>query len=952
VGGQGATGSAAGRRRHRDGPQGPQARELAGRAAVTGARVVRREGYRFHAGDALVGADGWRAWSYRVKVPRGRPWLRALEGVSPVGVVLHLADVREDATLVLEPRGPGLARAVVPLQGVLEGRPARLWKGQVTVRRVSTATPVPSGKTEDDFPAAAYGPDGTLWVAYISYTVRDEKRRVEYMAIPTPPKNFRAFYTPEFADQLFVRPYRGGKWGAPVAVTGPGEDLTRCAVAVEGNGTVWVLYSAGRRGNFDLYARPLVPQGGAGAEPRLGPEKRLTRNPGPDLAPVLCTGPDGHLYGTYQAWRKEGGPRDGSATTGRWLRCRDGRWDTWERPGQGAGGGNEWYPCVAAGPRGCAVAHDVYQAGDYDVRLDEWDGKGAASGRTVAGSDRFEARPSAVYDAAGRLWVAYEEGPEHWGKDYGAFSAKGSPVYKDRGVRVVCLQGGKLFRPAAPPTPARVWRKTCYAHPQLGIDGKGRLWLTYRQNFGVARTTPFGPYWLTFARRLDGDRWSEPVEIHHSDGMLDQRPVLLPHKAGGLLVVHGADGRCSAPEQVRSRVYLNYVDLPGEPAEPKLVPHEPGARGAATARQAAEERAAIKRMRAYRLEAGGRAYRLLRGEFHRHTDVSYDGGADGSLEDMVRYAVDAAGLDWVGNGDHDNGRGREYPWWLTQQLGDAYHVPGSFTPMFSYERGIKYPNGHRNCLFAKRGVMTLPRLKPLEEDADEDEAAPQDTKMLYRYLKELGGICAAHTSATRMGTDWRIHDAEAEPVVEIYQGERMSYEAEGAPRAGYEPKSGRLPANLGGWYPKGFVSRALEKGYRLGFQASSDHHSTHMAYCVVLAERWDRAGILDAVKRRHCYGATDNILLDVRSGQYLMGDEFRAAGAPALQVHAVGTGRLAKIDVLRDSKVVATLRPDGAAYRGAWTDPAPAAGTHYYYVRVLQEDGEVAWASPMWITRD
>jgi hypothetical protein len=27
----------------------------------------------------------------------------------------------------------------------------------------------------------------------------------------------------------------------------------------------------------------------------------------------------------------------------------------------------------------------------------------------------------------------------------------------------------------------------------------------------------------------------------------------------------------------------------------------------------------------------------------------------------------------------------------------------------------------------------------------------------------------------------------------------------------------------------------------------------------------------------------------------------------------------------------------------------PAAGVHYYYVRVQQVDGQLAWASPMWI---
>src|SRR5439155_3985455 len=282
-------------------------------------------------------------------------------------------------------------------------------------------------------------------------------------------------------------------------------------------------------------------------------------------------------------------------------------------------------------------------------------------------------------------------------------------------------------------------------------------------------------------------------------------------------------------------------------------------------------------------------YRILRGEFHRHTEISWDGGADGSLEDMFRYGIDAADLDWIGNGDHDNGAGREYSWWLVQKFTDAFHVPGAFTPMFTYERSVSYPHGHRNCLFARRGIRTLPRLAPPAGEKSLGGVHPDDTKMLYRYLKELDGVCASHTSATGMGTDWRDNDPAVEPIVEIYQGDRMSYEMEGAPRAGYDPQSGQLPANIAGWRPLGFIDRALrDKGFKLGFQSSSDHWSTHISYCVALAERPDREAILDAMKKRHCYGATDDILLDVRSGGHLMGDEFKAAGAPALEVNVVG----------------------------------------------------------------
>jgi hypothetical protein len=485
--------------------------------------------------------------------------------------------------------------------------------------------------------------------------------------------------------------------------------------------------------------------------------------------------------------------------------------------------------------------------------------------------------------------------------------------------------------------------------PQIGIDGKGRVWLSYRQNFGSRYTTHGGNYWLDFVRRLDGDRWSEPIEVHHSDGLLDSRPVLLPHSGGGLVVLHNTDGRHTTPQTLDNQIYLSVIDLPGDPVAPKLAAHEPGKKDPKLVKEAQEEQAAVKRMHDYRIEVGGKKYQPLRGEFHRHTEISWDGAADGSLEDMFRYGIDCAAMDWIGNGDHDSGGGREYTWWLIQKLTAAYHVKDRFTPMFTYERSVSYPMGHRNCMFAKRGIRCLPRLAA-EPGAAVGGVHPDDTKMLYHYLKELDGICASHTSATGMGTDWRDNDPMVEPIVEIYQGDRMSYEVEGAPRAGYDPKSGKQPANIAGWFPAGFIDHALrDKGYRLGFQSSSDHWSTHISFCIALAERHDRAAILDAMKKRHCYGATDNIVRDVRSGGHLMGDEFKTSSAPALELGIMGTAPIAQIDILKDSEVVTSIKPGKPDYKGTWTDPKPSAGVHYYYVRVQQSDGQLAWASPMWI---
>jgi hypothetical protein len=289
---------------------------------------------------------------------------------------------------------------------------------------------------------------------------------------------------------------------------------------------------------------------------------------------------------------------------------------------------------------------------------------------------------------------------------------------------------------------------------------------------------------------------------------------------------------------------------------------------------------------------------------------------------------------------------------LTQKFTDAYHVGKAFTPIFCYERSVAYPMGHRNLLFVRRGIRTLPRL---HEAVKEKSVVPNgnihadDTKMLYRYLKELDGICASHTSATSMGTDWRDNDPVVEPIVEIYQGDRMSYEKEEAPRAGYDPKSGNKPANIAGWFPQGFINLALDKGHRFGFQSSSDHISTHISYCVALVEAPGREGVVAALKKRHCYAATEDILVEVKSGDHIMGDEFKTTAAPKVEIKVAGTKPLAKVEVVKDSDVLETFKPGKRDYNGTWTDPKPGKGVHYYYIRVQQEDGELAWGSPMYI---
>jgi hypothetical protein len=156
------------------------------------------------------------------------------------------------------------------------------------------------------------------------------------------------------------------------------------------------------------------------------------------------------------------------------------------------------------------------------------------------------------------------------------------------------------------------------------------------------------------------------------------------------------------------------------------------------------------------------------------------------------------------------------------------------------------------------------------------------------------------------------------------------------------------------------VWNALEKGYRLGFEVSSDHYSSHISYGMVYATEPSRVAIVEAFRKRHCYGANDNIVLDVRCGEHMMGDVFELGGKPELRIHAIGTRPIARLSIIRGvgssaPTYVYDAQPNQQEINLSWTDTMPERGkTSYYYVRVEQERpeegyGALAWASPMWI---
>jgi len=556
----------------------------------------------------------------------------------------------------------------------------------------------------------------------------------------------------------------------------------------------------------------------------------------------------------------------------------------------------------------------------------------------IATSGAMETRASAQYDRQGRLWLAWDQGDWNWGKDYGyAIPESGRGLVTSRRLRVAVLENGRLQETAAPiaeSVPAEF--QQVYHQPLLAIDGGGNPWIFFRIRTNLPRESkendPFRALWRMEATTLRGGRWSPMMEFPQGYGRIDSTIAAIRKRDGNLAVLWTTDGRVW-PSGRPQQQDLRFTTIPAGPSadKPALTAFTPSTENLPASHP--NEAADVARIRGYRAKVGGNTWRLVRGDIHRHTDLSWDGNRDGSLDDSYRYALDAAAFDYLGVCDHQAGESIPYNWWRIQKAADMYTIQDRFSPIYSYERSLKWPNGHRNVFFATRGnpILAIPR----------DEASGKvGAAKLFEYLRKFGGLTSPHTSATGAGTDFRDLDPEVQPVVEIYQGYRSNYETKVAPRAGDKKEVGKFEA--------GFVWSAWAKGAKLGVQSSSDHVSTHISYADFWVDRIDRKSILAAMKARRSMAATDNIFLDVRMAGHFMGESFQGAVAP-LEVYAAGTAPIARVVVIKSNRIVYTAPGTGSEMRFAYTDQDPTAGEAYYYVRVEQQDGQLAWSSPIWV---
>ena len=94
------------------------------------------------------------------------------------------------------------------------------------------------------------------------------------------------------------------------------------------------------------------------------------------------------------------------------------------------------------------------------------------------------------------------------------------------------------------------------------------------------------------------------------------------------------------------------------------------------------------------------------------------------------------------------------------------------------------------------------------------------------------------------------------------------------------------------------------------------------------------------------------MVLDLRLGDHLLGEDVQVDAPPSFQVVARGTEPLKLVQLVRDGQTVYSNSPGKKAHEFQYTDMQLSAGKEsYYYLRCQQANNRWGWSSAVWVHR-
>ncbi len=625
---------------------------------------------------------------------------------------------------------------------------------------------------------------------------------------------------------------------------------------------------------------------------------------------------------------------------------------------------NSYDPSLASDSKGNLwIAYTSFQQGNYDIFCRSYNVRDKLPGKEqkVSWINGYSYYPTVAVDSQDRVWFSFVS-------YVGEYRMKELlPLVKTelrrrqhsfwlnrRYIYCVCLDRGKWYVPIKKdaPQPHRctgvVPAPEDATYPHIIFDSSGKLWVFYRHFRFNEKTSAWRSQISAVCHQ--GEQWSSPVIEPAEELLGDAEPIpLVRDKKGKFWYAWQVDYRTYQEyfdKESREDISLRFLDpakMEGSP--PELYPLSKSYTPVISSSNAETKT---------HLTLRGKQYRLVFGNIHRHSEISgCDRPYNGSFDLHYRQARDVMGENFSAITDHgsssdDLNRHRNL------KAIALYHSPPFFVAIPSVEwtaserKGVEKLGeslGHYNIHYFGKEQEAVPY-------AARDFGYSDTPDKIWKLLGSKKALTIVHHPA-----DWDHHHGwdyyhpQFEPVVEIFQDLRGSAEYGGCPGStGWRqtPREGC------------FVQDALEKGYKLGFIGGGDHFGVALAG--VYVERLSREGLFEALRERRCFATTGiKLHIDFRLNERFMGEIVRLDGERKriLYIKVTAPERIHSITIVRNNRDIYTQGGKSKEESFEYHDNEPLKSllqerengrpSIYYYLRIILVNGEMGWASPIWV---
>lgn len=331
----------------------------------------------------------------------------------------------------------------------------------------------------------------------------------------------------------------------------------------------------------------------------------------------------------------------------------------------------------------------------------------------------------------------------------------------------------------------------------------------------------------------------------------------------------------------------------------------------------------------------------------------------GRVSSNYEYARDIANLDFFCLAEHDFQMPGDQ-WRKRLAISNAQNSPKDFVTINGYEY-TSWLYGHRNVYFREDHPPMFPASPNQGGYAREPQVPPEE---LWAYLQEHTGqfiTVPHHVTAAPHPFCWERFDPKYDVNVEIFSGWGSS-----------ESMESPLTGDGSDKYSHLTVREALKRGLRFGFVSGSDSHDgcpgnaqgisiynwankfskVGSGRTAVVCAELTRTNVFDAMQQRRCYATTGApIVVDFQIDGVPMGGELRNTRIRDLECRVEAPSAVKHIYVVKNGEILAKKACNSMVEEVELKD-RKSQSVDSYYVKVVLDDMETAWVSPIFVHSD